>query len=126
MAKYNLDPYHTPARFAVRHMMVNLVSGQFCTVSGTLLFGPARVEVSSVEVEIDASSVYTGVQKRDEDLRSANYLDVEKYQKITFRSTGAELAGLDHCLVHGDLTIHGVTRPVTLDTLWAGPPPFSG
>jgi polyisoprenoid-binding protein YceI len=124
MAKFVLDPDHTAAEFTIRHMMVTWVSGHFSKVSGTLYFDPLKVSESSVEAEIDVASICTGVEKRDDDLRSPKYLDVEKYPKITFKSARVEYAGLDHCLVHGDLTVHGVTRPATLDVRWAGPSHF--
>lgn len=121
MARWNLDPEHTVALFEVRHMMVTWVNGRFTSVAGTLVFDPSDVAASSVEAEIDAASLFTGVERRDNHLRSADFLDAERFPKITFRSTGAEAAGLDHCKVHGDLTIRGVTRPVTLDVRLTGP-----
>ena len=124
MAKFNLDPDHTAAEFTIRHMMVTWVNGHFSRVSGTLYFDPLKIAESSVEAEIDVSSICTGVEKRDSDLRSPNYFDAEKYPKITFRSTRVECAGMDHCLVHGDLSVHGVTRPATLDVRYAGPSHF--
>jgi len=124
MAKWNLDPEHTFAVFEVRHMMVTWVTGRFDKVSGALSFDPMNVGNSSVEVEIDAASISTGHERRDKDLRSANYLDVARFPKITFKSTGVECAGLDHCKVHGDLFIHGVTRRVTLDARYCGPAYF--
>ena len=124
MAKYVLDPDHTAAEFRVRHMMVTWVHGYFSKVKGALEFDPRDIPRLSVEAEIDVASISTGVGNRDEDLRSPNYFDVEKFPVITFRSSGAEKAGLDHCLVHGGLTIHGVTRAVTLDVKFAGPSHF--
>ena len=124
MAKFVLDQDHTAAEFTVRHMMVTWVSGHFSKVSGALYFDPLRIAESSVEAVIDVASICTGVEKRDEDLRSPNYFDAEKYPKITFKSARVEYAGMDHCLVHGDLTIHSVTRPATLDVRYAGPSHF--
>jgi polyisoprenoid-binding protein YceI len=124
MAKFNLDPDHTAAEFTIRHMMVTWVSGHFSRVSGTLYFDPLKLSESSVETEIDVATICTGVEKRDHDLRSSNYFDAEKHPKITFKSGRVECAGMDHCLVHGDLTVRGVTRPVTLDVRWAGPSHF--
>ncbi|HUJ89217.1 MAG TPA: YceI family protein [Syntrophorhabdales bacterium] len=124
MAKFVLDPDHTAAEFTIRHMMVTWVSGHFSKVSGTLYFDPLRIAESSVEAVIDVASICTGVEKRDEDLRSPNYFDAEKYPKITFKSARVEYAGMDHCLVHGDLTIRSVTRPATLDVRYAGPSHF--
>ncbi len=124
MAKWNLDPVHSSAVFEVRHMMVSWVTGRFNKLSGTLLFDPADVAKSFVEVEIDAASIYTGQEARDNDLKSANYLDVARFPHITFRSTHVAVAGMDHCKVQGDLAIHGVTRPVMLDVRYAGPSQF--
>jgi polyisoprenoid-binding protein YceI len=124
MAKYVLDPDHTSAQFTVRHMMVTWVKGQFSKVSGSLVFDPRDIAGMSVEAEIDTSSIYTGVDKRDADLRSSNYFDVEKYPTITFKSSRVECAALDRCFVHGELNVHGVTRPVTLDVQFAGPSHF--
>ncbi len=124
MAKFNLDPDHTAAEFLARHMMVTWVRGLFSKVKGTLYFYPDNVAASSVEAEIDVASIHTGVERRDNDLRSPNYFEVDKYPTITFKSTGVEVAGLDHCLVHGNLTIKDITRPVTLDVYFAGPSHF--
>lgn len=121
MGKWILDPNHSSAVFEVRHMMVTWIIGRFNKVSGTLQFDPSQVAKSSVDVEIDASSICTGNDQRDDDLRSTNYLDVEQFPIITFRSRHVESAGLDHCKVEGDLFIHGVTRPVILDVRYAGP-----
>jgi len=124
MLRWNLDPDHSAAVFEVRHMMVTWVTGRFSKISGTLSFDSQKVTESSVEVEIDAASISTGHDRRDKDLRSANYLDVERFPKITFRSTNVEAVALNHCKVHGDLFIHGVTRPATLDVRYAGPSYF--
>jgi polyisoprenoid-binding protein YceI len=124
MPRWNINVNHSSAAFEVRHMMVSWVHGMFGTVKGTLDFDPLDVEKSSLEAEIDASSVYTGVEQRDNHLKSEDFLEVAKYPVITFKSNRVELAGLDHAFVHGDLTIRGVTRPVVLDTRWAGPAYF--
>ena len=124
MARYVFDQDHTAALFFVRHMMVSWVHGHFTKVSGTLDFDPGNMADLSVEVEIDASSLCTGVAKRDADLKSPNYFDVEKYPEISFKSRSAECAAMDRCLVHGNLTVHGVIRPVTLDVSLAGPSRF--
>jgi polyisoprenoid-binding protein YceI len=121
MAKWNLDPNHSSAIFEVRHMMVTWIIGRFNKMSGTLQFDPFHVAKSSVDVEIDASSICTGNDQRDDDLKSANYLDAKQFPTITFRSKRTEPAGLDHCKVEGDLFIHGVTRTISLDVRYAGP-----
>ncbi len=125
MAKWNINVNHSSAEFNVRHMMVSWVHGMFGKVTGTLIFDPLEVERAAVEVEIDAASIYTGVEQRDLHLQSPDFLEVEKYPSIAFKSTRVELAGLDHAWVHGDLTIRGVTRPVVLDVRWAGPAHFN-
>ncbi len=121
MAKWLINPYHSVASFSVRHMMVTWVLGMFSKISGTLEFDPVQVANSSVAVEIDASSLLTGVAARDEHLQSADFFDVAQYPTITFKSSRVEAVGLDHAWVYGDLTIRGVTRPVLLDVRWAGP-----
>jgi polyisoprenoid-binding protein YceI len=124
MAKYVLDPDHTSAEFRVRHMMVTWVHGYFNKVAGSLQFDPLDIPHLSVEAEIDVAGIHTGVEKRDEDLRSSNYFDAQKFPTITFKSTGAEEVGLNQCLVHGNLTVHGVTHPATLDVTFSGPSRF--
>jgi polyisoprenoid-binding protein YceI len=121
MAKWLINPSHSAAIFSVRHLMVTWVAGMFPKISGSLDFDPLNVAGSSVTVEIEAKPVFTGVEARDEHLKSADFLDAEQYPTITFKSTRVEAAGLDHAWVHGNLTLHGVTRPVTLDVHWAGP-----
>ena len=125
MATWKLSPEHSAAQFAVRHMMVTWVPGRFNNIAGTLRFDPQNVAASSVEVEIDAASIHTGVEARDQHLRSADFLDVDRYPAITFKSTRVEPGGLDRAWVHGDLTLHGVTRPVVLDVRWSGPAHFN-
>jgi polyisoprenoid-binding protein YceI len=124
MAKWQLSSVHSSAKFSVRHMMVTWVHGQFSNLKGSLRFDPLNVAASAIEVEIDASTLYTGEAKRDNHLKSPDFLGVEKFPKITFKSTRVEQAGLDHAWVHGELTLHGVTRPVLLDVRWAGPARF--
>jgi|UniRef100_A0A7C3Z369 polyisoprenoid-binding protein YceI len=121
MAKWILESDHSSASFAVRHMMVTWVRGIFTKVSGTLVFDPLNVAASAVEVEIAAASLFTGVAKRDQHLKSADFLDTDKYPSITFKSTRVEPVALDHAWVYGDLTIRGVSRPVVLDAHWSGP-----
>jgi len=124
MATWIINLNHSSAKFAVRHMMVSWVVGLFTKIRGTLNFDPGNVPGSGVAVEIEAASIYTGVEQRDQHLRSPDFLDAEKYPTITFQSTRVELAGLDHAWVHGDLTIRGVTQPVILDVRGAGPAHF--
>ncbi len=113
-----IDPAHTVVGFNARHLMVAKVRGSFTTFDGTIHIDddPAA---SSVEVTIDAASIDTGVADRDAHLRSPDFLDVENHPTIEFRSTAVRADG-DGYQVHGDLTIRGTTRPVTLDMEYLG------
>ena len=121
MAKWIIDPDHSVAAFAVRHMMVSDVRGQFNKISGEISFDPSDIPHSSVEVAIDVSGIYTGIQKRDDHLRSPDFFDVGKYPQITFKSKEIKIAGERGFKITGILTIHGITRVVTLDSAYAGP-----
>jgi polyisoprenoid-binding protein YceI len=115
---YEVDPSHSSVEFLARHLMITKVRGRFTGFKGNIVVAEEPVS-SSVDVEIDASSIDTGDAKRDEHLRSADFLDVANYPTMTFRSTGVKPAG-DRWKVTGDLTIRGVTRPVTLDVEFDG------
>lgn len=117
---WQLDPYHTLVEFSAKHMMITTVKGRFQSVRGTFTFNEADPARSSVEVEIDAASLVSGTEYRDNHLKSADFLEVDKYPVITFKSTRIEPTGSDHGKITGDLTIHGVTREVVLDTELTG------
>jgi polyisoprenoid-binding protein YceI len=110
---YDLDPAHTSAHFSVRHMMISNVKGEFTKVSGTVTFDPDNLQASSMEAVIDATSIRTRDDQRDAHLKSADFLDVEHYPEIRFRSTRIEREGSEYT-IHGDLTIRGVTKDVAL------------
>jgi polyisoprenoid-binding protein YceI len=114
MARYDIDPQHTAAMFKVRHLMISNVKGEFTKVSGSVAFDPSKPEAASVEIVIDATSINTREPDRDTHLKSADFLDVAKFPTITFRSKKVTATGKDEYDVVGDLTIHGVTREVTL------------
>ena len=120
MAKWKFEPGHTAAEFSVRHMMVTWVRGHFKNVHGTLDFDAEHPEKGAVEVEIDAAGLWSGEPERDAHLRNADFLDVAKHPKITFRSTRVEPTARNEYKVTGDLTLRGVTRPVTLETRFLG------
>jgi polyisoprenoid-binding protein YceI len=126
MATWNIDPTHTTAGFAARHMMVTTVRGKFDKVSGVIDFDPANPTAASVNVTMDAASINTGVTDRDNHLRSGDFLDVATYPEVTFKSTSVKPTGENTAEVTGDLTIRGVTRPVVLKTefLGTGKSPF--
>ena len=112
---WQIDPNHTAAQFSVRHMGISTVRGAFTKVSGSAQYDPSNVSKTSIDATIDASSVDTRVSMRDNDLRSPNYFDVEEYPTITFKSKSVQAAGEGKLKIVGDLTIHGVTKEVTLD-----------
>jgi polyisoprenoid-binding protein YceI len=118
---WQLDPPHSSAQFSVRHLGVSTVRGAFTKVSGTVVYDPANSNKSSIQATIDAASVDTRVDMRDNDLRSPRFLDVQKYPNITFTSKKVEAAGDGKLKVTGDLTIHGVTKEAVLDV--DGPTP---
>ncbi|HZS33086.1 MAG TPA: YceI family protein [Methylomirabilota bacterium] len=120
MARWSFNQAHTAAEFCVRHMMITPVRGQFKNLSGTLDFDPARPEEAWAEVSIEAATLWSGEPERDDHLRSPDFLDVARYPMIHFRSTRVEPAGRTEYRVTGDLTIRGVTRPVTLDVRYLG------
>lgn len=111
-----IDPAHSHIEFSAKHMMFTTVKGRFGQVKGTLTVDDGDPTRSRVDVEIDANSIDTGTDQRDTHLRSADFLDVENNPVITFTSTNVEVVSEDELKVTGDLTIRGVTRPVTLKT----------
>lgn len=121
MAKWNIDPDHSVAAFSVRHMMITNVRGQFNRISGTIDYDPANASAAAVEAIIDVASITTGNAKREEHLLSPDFFDVAKFPSITFKSTSVQLTGKNKGRVSGDLTIHGTTRPVTMEVEHFGP-----
>ena len=120
---WSVDPAHTLVEFSAKHMMITTVKGRFTQVQGTIVADEANPERSSVEVEIDAASLTTGVEQRDGHLRSADFLDVETYPVITFRSRrieGAFAGAGDSFRVIGDLTVRGTTREIELAATFEG------
>ncbi|MGI9494010.1 MAG: YceI family protein [Geminicoccaceae bacterium] len=113
---YYTDQGHTEVRFGWSHAGVSMQTGEFTTASGKLMLDPDNIEQSSISVTIDAASVSTGFEALDKHLKSADFLEVETYPEITFESTSVERTGDTTANVTGDLTIHGVTKPVTLET----------
>jgi len=112
---WTIDPNHSAAQFSVRHMGISTVRGAFTKVSGTVSYDPADPSKTTLEATIDANSVDTRVERRDNDLRSPNFFDVAKYPTLTFKSKHVEAAGPGKLKITGDLTIHGVTKEVVLD-----------
>jgi polyisoprenoid-binding protein YceI len=111
---WKIDPAHSSAHFVIRHMMITNVRGGFSGLQGTVVYDPADLGSSSVDVTIDKNSLSTGDATRDTHVKSADFLDVEKYPTITFKSKKITKDG-DGLKVTGDLTIHGVTKDVALN-----------
>ncbi len=120
---WKIDPAHTTVEFAVKHMMFTTVRGRFKSLSGAIEVDEQNPKNSRVDVEFDASSIDTGVADRDGHLRSADFLNTEKFPTMTFRTTSVEGAYAregDRFKVNGELTIRGTTVPVTLDATFEG------
>ena len=112
--EFVIDSAHSGASFSVKHMMVSNVRGAFSKVTGSANLDEKDITKSTVEAVIDATTINTNEPKRDEHLRSADFFDTAKFPTITFKSTKVEKAG-QNLKVTGDLTMHGVTKPVVLD-----------
>jgi polyisoprenoid-binding protein YceI len=118
---YNIDPGHTTVGFKVRHLFTE-VGGTFGTFEGTIDFDPAKPEATTVKGSIDTASIDTNEKDRDEHLRNPDFFDVAKHPKITFESTKVTDvdAKANTAKIHGNLTMHGVTKEVVLDSKFAG------
>ena len=121
MAKWIVDSDHSVAAFSILHMMIAHVRGQFNKIAGVIFFDPQHISGSSVELTIDVSSLVTGIQKRDDHLRSPDFFDVHTYPDISFKSVRIDSVEGSRAKVTGDLTLHGVTRRITVATEFSGP-----
>jgi polyisoprenoid-binding protein YceI len=120
---WQIDPNHSLVEFSAKHLMITTVKGRFTTVSGTIEVDEQNPDRSRVEAEIASATLVTGAEQRDQHLRSPDFLDVEKFPTISFRSKriqGTSKNPGDEFRVTGDLTIHGTTREVTLDAVYEG------
>ena len=116
---WKLDPSHTLVEFSAKHLMITTVKGRFTDVEGFIHADDKDIKNSSVEATLKAATIDTRTEQRDNHLRSADFLEVEKYPEIKFRSTRIEGSKQEFKLT-GDLTIRGVTRPITLDVTFEG------
>jgi len=123
---WTIDPVHSEVSFVVRHMMVSKVRGRFDKFEGSIETAPDPLQ-STVSATVDLSSVNTGNETRDNHIRSEDFFHVEKHPTMTFRSTGIRAEG-ENFLLDGDLTLRGVSRPVTffLEVNGFGPDPYGG
>jgi polyisoprenoid-binding protein YceI len=119
---WNIDPAHSVAEFKVKHMMISNVKGRFSKLSGALVFDESNLGNSHVEISAEAASIHTGDEQRDAHLKSADFFDVEKFPVLTFKSQGVRVVRDGELSVEGDLTIHGVTRKVSLAVEGPTPP----
>lgn len=117
---FKIDKAHSQAGFSVRHLMISNVHGRFDELEGTLHYDAKDVTKSSVQVTIKTASIDTDNENRDKDLRSANFFEVEKYPDITFKSTKVTPRGQDRYDVTGTLTMHGVSKEITLPVTFLG------
>lgn len=116
---YEIDPAHSSVGFRIKHFFSS-VTGRFNDVKGSLTVDPDKVEDAVVEVTIKAASIDTAQEKRDAHLRTADFFDVEKYPDLTFKSKSVKRTGEDTADVTGDLSLHGVTKEVTLQVTFLG------
>lgn len=120
MAQWQFDPVHSSVNFSVRHMVISKVRGRFTQWSGSLEFDENQPQAAKLEVRIQTASVDTHEAQRDAHLKSADFFHAEKHPEMVYRSTGVAVQDKHHFLLHGDLTLHGVTRPVDLEVEYAG------
>jgi polyisoprenoid-binding protein YceI len=120
MGTWTFDPYHTQVEFSAKHLGMMTVRGHFNEVSATGNLDPEHPERSTVEATINTASIRTHNEQRDKDLRSSNFLEIEKFPTMTFKSTKIEHVGGDKYRVHGDLTIKGNTKSITLNAVKYG------
>ena len=115
VATYEIDTSHTYLGFAISHLGFSTTYGRFTDVSGSITFNEENPEASSVEVRIVPASLYTGHEERDKHVRGKDFLNVEEFPEMSFISTAIERTGEKTGKITGDLTLHGVTKPVTLE-----------
>lgn len=114
-ADYNIDTSHSSVTFQIKHLAISKVKGAFHDFTGSFSYDPAKPEASSAVVVIQMASVDTGNEKRDDHLRNPDFFEVDTYPNMTFKSTSVKMKNDEEGQVTGNLTMHGVTKPVTLD-----------
>ncbi len=121
MSKWNIDPDHSVAAFSIRHMTVAFVHGQMNSVSGTIDYDPDNLSSLSIDLKIGVDSIITGIKKRDDHLKSAEFFDIATYPFITYKSRESAPSGTGKYKVTGDLAIHGIEKKITLEVSVSGP-----
>lgn len=124
-ATYKIDPAHSEVGFDIRHIFTK-VHGRFTRFTGTIVHDPQNLTASRVDVQIEAASISTDNDRRDQDLRSSNFFAVDSFPTLTFVSRSVSAGANGAIVVNGDLTMHGVTRPVTLNASFLGSGPAMG
>lgn len=120
-ANYELDPVHSVVGFSVKHLVVSKVKGRFNKFEGTFVFDDKKAELSKIDVKIDPASIDTNNKKRDEHLMSPDFFDVKKNAEMKFKSEKPVVVKVGQAVkVTGDLTMRGVTKPVSLDLTYGG------
>lgn len=119
-AEYQIDNSHSTIGFQVRHMAISKTNGVFGDYTGSFSFEPGKPETWSCEAVIQAASINTSNQKRDDHLRNEDFFNVEKFPTLTFKSTGVKMEDAFEGILTGDLTIHGVTKSVSMDFEFLG------
>lgn len=117
---FQIDTGHSHIQFSARHMMISKVRGEFRQFDGTVNLDESNPANTTVDITVDATSINTREDDRDTHLKSTDFLNVETYPSLTFKSTSVEVTGEDSAKLHGDLTIRDVTRPVTFDVEYSG------
>lgn len=118
--RFEIDSAHTDVGFSIRHLVISKVRGSFTGVTGYVEFDPESIQDSTAHVTVDMRTIDTNDQARDEHLRSPDFFDVERYPEMTFDATSVRAVDERHFDVTGDLTIHGVTKPITLSVTYGG------
>ncbi|NJY62133.1 YceI family protein [Salinimicrobium sp. CDJ15-81-2] len=117
---WKVDPAHTQVSFGITHMGISEVEGRFNQFDGNITASNKDFSDAKYELTVEVPSIDTGVEMRDNHLKNADFFDAEKYPKMTFKSTSSEKVGDNKYKVAGDLTFHGITKPVTLDVWYRG------
>ncbi|GCF09467.1 YceI family protein [Dictyobacter arantiisoli] len=117
---FEIDPLHSVVEFAVRHLMISVVKGRFSDVHGSIELDTQHPERSWVKAQVKTDSIYTGSTRRDAHLRSSDFFDVYRYPMLTFESTQMKQVDQNHCILNGDLLLHGVKKTVAFQVAYTG------